>query len=123
MTSDSHSNPMNLPLALVCLSAFLAPILGGNVSVDAMILDGSMMGSVLTQGLPPLLAHALISLPLILAIAIHLLTRKVVQIPFGRLVLPLLVLAVLSIGSIAVSSFRSYTLPATAESAARTAPM
>ncbi len=115
MTSDSHSNPMNLPLALVCLSAFLAPILGGNVSVDAMILDESMMGSVLTQGLPPLLAHALISLPLILAIAIHLLTRKVVQIPFGRLVLPLLVLAVLSIGSIAVSSFRSYTLPATAE--------
>lgn len=115
MTSESHSNPMNVPLALVCLSAFLAPILGGNVSVDAMILDGPVMGSILTQGLPPLLSHALISLPLVLAISIHLLRRKVVQIPFGRLVLPLLVLAVLAIGSIAVSSFRSYTLPATAE--------
>ncbi|MBS1715311.1 MAG: O-antigen ligase family protein [Armatimonadetes bacterium] len=62
-------------------AAFLAPLIGGQVSLEASPLDGSPAQAVLGGGELPLGARALIGLLVVAAFAVTLIRNRVVQIP------------------------------------------
>lgn len=106
-----------LPVVLVALSAFLAPVLGGYVATDALpLLPG---GDAFVRGLagPELagLAHVLVALPALAGLAIALARRSVIPFPPPTFTVPFGGLLGLLAISVAVSSYRSVSMPALVE--------
>ena len=106
---------IDLPLILLAIAGFLAPLLGGKVAVDTLPLERG--SSFLTAGLQgasetPTLSHAILAALCAAALVFMLLQRKIMQVPnnaVGGLLAVLLGLVVMSIG---ISSFRSVSIPA-----------
>jgi O-antigen ligase len=105
-------------LLLLALLAFLAPLLGGHVSIQAQpLLDASLLTSIGGAELP-LLTRFLLTVPLFAAMAIMLAKRRVLQVPsvylLGSSLLFVLLLAVSLIFSnflfIGVSAWLNWVL-------------
>lgn len=106
------------PLVLLLISAFLAPIAGGFVPTDSqMILPGQSALVLALKGdaTVPLLAHALIALPMLVALVWVYLERRVLQVPNQKLLIPLVCLVGLTTVSIGFSQFPSAAVPAALE--------
>lgn len=105
-----------LPIGLLALACFLAPLLGGYVSAEAMPLApglGSLLTS-LTSPEAPIAAHFVIALPVFLATALVLVRRSVLSVPPGPFLWGLMLLALLMLISVPVSAFPGLSVNATA---------
>jgi O-antigen ligase/tetratricopeptide (TPR) repeat protein len=104
----------SLPFGLLIAVAFLAPIMGGHVHLDAHALPNVAAAFFALFGDPEaaLLSHAVLAVFPCMALAILLLTRKVVQVPNNTLSSTLMLFFALVAGSALLSSFRHASLPA-----------
>jgi tetratricopeptide (TPR) repeat protein len=103
-----------LPLVLLLLGLLLAPLMGGQLALDSA-LPGSPALDALTGGpLAPLLSHALIATPIVLAFVLMLL-RRVIQVPNATLATALALFFGLYAASIMMSAFRFVSFGAVAE--------
>lgn len=104
-------------LILLVLALFLAPIMGGQLSLDALGITNpsQILGSLFGGPEAPLLAHALLAMFPLGALAFILVSRRVQQVPnnwiSGAMVIFLLVLT----GSVLFSSFKSVSMIAALE--------
>lgn len=106
-----------LPIVLVAITAFLAPVLGGYVATDALPLMPG--GDAFLRGLngPELagLAHVLVALPALAGLALALARRSVIPLPPPTFSVPIGILLGSLVVSVAISSYRSVSLPALVE--------
>ena len=106
---------LDLPLILLAIAGFFAPLIGGKVAVDTMGLDrGSNIFVEALKGASetPTLSHAILGALCAAALVLMLLQRKIMQVPnttVGSLLAILLGLVVMSIG---VSAYRYVSIPA-----------
>ena len=100
----------SLPQSLLILAALLAPIFGGYVANDTTAVGSSALLNAMGEGQAPILQHALLLLPVVIAFAALLLSRRVQQIPHPY-VAGTLALLVASLGaSVAISPYRAVSL-------------
>jgi len=109
---------IDIPLILLAIAGFLAPLIGGQVSVEALAMNpgGDPWINALTGASEtPTLSHAILALLCTAALVIMLLQRKILQVPnttFSGIVMVLLALILTTIG---YSSFKGVSLPAAVE--------
>ncbi len=94
------------PLIILCVAAFLAPLIGGQVFLGAQVPDGGFLTSLRSPALP-MTAHAIIAGLALVSLLALLSQRKVVQLPSPYVLLPL-VGVIFSFGlASGASAFRS----------------
>ena len=98
----------DLPLILLAISAFLAPVAGGYISLESLPSTEGMIKSA------PILTHTCVAAFAVLAFVL-MMRRQVVQVPNNTLAGVLASFFGLIAVSVALSSFRLTTLGATAE--------
>lgn len=99
------------PLVLVCLVAFLAPIIGGGTLIDPQpIGPGEFLGSMMGKGTGTMLSTALLTLLLAISAVIVARTNKVIVMPQPKINITLLVLAVFIFFSVLPSTHRFVSL-------------
>ena len=106
---------LDLPLILLAIAGFLAPLIGGQVAVDSLALSpGSNAFLTAVQGASetPTLSHALLAILCSTALAILLLRKQVTQVPNATLGGVIAVLLSLIVSTIGVSAYRSVSIPA-----------
>lgn len=99
-----------LPQALLVLAALLAPIFGGYVASDQTAVDPNGLLAAMGEGQAPILQHALLALPVFLALAFLLASRRVQQIPHLYVALALVTLVGSLAPAVAVSSYKAVSL-------------
>ncbi len=107
-----------LPIILLCVVLFAAPIIGGQLAVDAAMLTPGLSGLIAAlggNGDLGILPHALLGVGVVLAGAILLLSRRIVQTPNQRLSILILMLMAVIGSSVSVSAFRNVSLAEAAE--------
>jgi tetratricopeptide (TPR) repeat protein len=104
---------LDAPLALLVVSMFLAPILGGQVSNDASVAEG-LFDALFGGAAAPLLTHALLYLPIAIAMTL-LCRRQVVQVPNTALATTLCFFFGLLSATVLVSAFRFTSLATAAQ--------
>jgi O-antigen ligase len=103
----------SLPILLLALSAFLAPLIGGYVVTETgTAVGGGWLHSPIGSPDAPILNHALISLPMIVGYVLLLLRTTSVQVPTTRLAIAMLGFFAVVGASVAISEFRGYSLVA-----------
>ena len=108
-------NKLDVPLILIAIAAFLAPLIGGQVAVDSMALaPGSdpILSAFVGASETPTLSHAILALLCTSALVVMLLRRKVLQVPNNTVSGLLIILLSLIVSTIGVSSFRYVSIPA-----------
>lgn len=107
-----------VPILILAVVLFLAPIIGGQLSVDASTLGpgfGNLMAALGGNGDLGILPHALLAAGIVLAASVLLLSRQIIQTPNQRLgIILVLMLAVIG-GSVAESAFKGVSVVAAAE--------
>ncbi len=98
------------PQALLVLAALLAPIFGGFVLSDQTAVDPSALLGSMGEGQAPILQHALLALPVFLALSLLLLSRRIQQIPHPTVAMALMLVVAGLAPSVAVSSFRAVSV-------------
>jgi len=109
---------IDLPLILLAVAAFLAPLIGGQIATDALSLDpsaNSLVMAVLGSPEVPTLSHAILTLLCSIAIIILLWQRKIVQVPNNTVSGLLVILFGIIAASVGYSEFRSTSIPAALE--------
>lgn len=99
---------------LLLLAAFLTPIMGGHVMVDAGVLPDGLMSSIGTLfGGPnaPFLSHALLALLVGGSLIATMLSRRVVQVPTNTLAVTIFIFAGAICATVIVSSFKAFSIP------------
>ncbi len=106
-----------VPLILLVLVAFLAPIAGGQVNLDTLPVFGmgDVLGSLWGGPEAAILAHALLALLPCTALALLLFKRKIIQVPNTTISAVLLMFFGLLVGTISYSSFRYLSIQAATE--------
>lgn len=109
---------LDLPLILLAIAGFLAPLIGGHIALDATgLAKGSdpivsaLLGAIET----PTLSHGILALLCAVSLIVTLLQRKVMQVPNSTVGSLILVLLALIVSSIGISSFRGVSIPAAME--------
>lgn len=105
---------LDLPQTLLVIAAFLIPLLGGQISMDADTLPNGVLGglaSVFGGSAAPTLAHTLLAFLIGSAFIALLLTRRVVQVPNNTLAVTLCIFGGGVAASVIVSDFRSVSTP------------
>ena len=97
-------------LLLLALAAFLAPLMGGQISTDTQPISGSVFAALFNGPEIPLLSHAIVSLVGVAALAAVFLRRKIIQIPNTILAGILLVFLAVTTASLGVTQFRTGSL-------------
>lgn len=98
------------PQGLLVLSALLAPIFGGYVMSDQTAADPSALLGSMAEGQTPVLQHALIALPIFIALIALLLGRRIQQIPHPTVAVTLMLTLASLAPSVAVSAFRAVSV-------------
>jgi len=98
------------PQVLLILAALLAPIFGGYVLGDQTAADPSSLLTAMGEGQAPILQHALLALPVFLALSLLLLSRRIQQIPHPTVAMALMLAVAGLAPSVAVSSFRAVSV-------------
>lgn len=101
---------LTAPQALLILAAGLSPVFGGYVASDATKIGSEGVLGAMGNGQAPVLQHALLALPVFVAMILILVGRRVQQIPHPN-VAAVLVLLVASLGpAVAISSYRAVSI-------------
>ena len=100
----------SLPQSLLILAALLAPIFGGYVASDATAVDPGALLTAMGEGGAPILQHALLALPVFVALVALLLSRRVQQIPNPYVAGTLALLVASLAPSVAISPYRAISL-------------
>ncbi len=98
------------PQALLILAAFLAPVFGGYVASDQTVVDPSNLLGSMGEGYAPILQHALIALPVFVALILLLVARRVQQIPHPYVAASLMLLVAGLGPAVAVSQYRAVSV-------------
>jgi O-antigen ligase len=109
---------LDLPLILLAIAGFLAPLIGGHVAVDAIVMPRSANPWVeAVKGLSdgPTLSHAILAVLVTAAMVVMLLQRKILQVPNNTVSSLFLVLLALILSTVGYSSFRGTSIPAAIE--------
>jgi len=105
---------LDLPQTLLVIAAFLIPLFGGQISMDADTLPDGVLGGLSSAfGGPsvPMLAHTILAFLVGTAFIALLLTRRVVQVPNNTLAVTLCIFGGGVAASVIVSEFRSVSTP------------
>ena len=108
----------NAPLILVCIAAFLVPLIGGTVSTDSLALDPGytpLMKAIFGGSEAPLLSHFVLALPICAAAAWILVSRRVVQVPMPVLSIFVIVFFAFLAISTLFSTFRFVSMASALE--------
>jgi O-antigen ligase len=100
---------MKLPLLLLAIALGLAPVIGGQLSVDTQPLGpglGALVGSFFSGAATPALSAALLGCLALVALALVLVRNRAIQAPAWTVGLPLAALFALLGVSVGVSEFR-----------------
>lgn len=109
---------LDWPLILLAVAGFLSPLIGGQVSVDALSApQGSdpWLAAITGSSDAPMLSHALLGLLVTAVLVSMLLQRKIVQVPNNTVGTIIVVLLALILSTIGYSSFRGVSIPAAVE--------
>ena len=105
--------PAHLTIILVAVSAFLAPLLGGQINVETIpMLDGLKF---INPPEIPFLSHAILALPAVIALCYIVAKRKIIQVPSTTLSILWVGYVGLIVVSLLFSKFRSASIPAVLE--------
>ncbi len=103
-------------VALMAIGCFLTPILGGQIPTDSIPLDTNPLVAMLSGGgALPILQHAVLATPFLLALSILLIRRKVLQVPYRSLGIVFAAFFGLILATFPPSSFKGTSLPLTLE--------
>jgi len=103
-------------IVLLCISAFLLPLWGGQIATDRLPLGPGTLWQALAGGAEtPLLTHALLGALIASAAGIALWRRRILQVPGAFVSIPLVVLGASVLCSVFLSAFKSYSWPAALE--------
>ncbi|MDI9641663.1 O-antigen ligase family protein [Kamptonema cortianum] len=91
---------------LLLIAAFLAPIIGGQVPVDAQPLSGSLLSELLGGPALPLGSRLILSALLLSALAVSYWKNRVVQLPNLRIAFVFGLLTIFLVSSIFVTDFK-----------------
>ena len=100
----------HLPQVLILIAALLAPIFGGYVASDATAVEPGALLTAMGEGQAPILQHALLALPVFVALIVLLLSRRVQQIPHPTVAGTLGLLVASLAPSVAISPYRAVSL-------------
>ena len=101
--------PAHLTIILVAVSAFLAPLLGGQINVETIpMLDGLKF---INPPEIPFLSHAILALPAVIALCYIVAKRKIIQVPSTTLSILWVGYVGLVVVSLLFSKFRSASVP------------
>lgn len=118
MKPQSQIDWSKAPVWLLCLAAFLSPIIGGTISTDAMALEpgyASTVQAIFGGAEVPILSHLVIA-TLVCASAVWiLLTRRVIQAPMPLIGYAVLGLAIFIVASCLLTSFPALSIPTALE--------
>lgn len=107
-----------IALGLLTITAFLGPVIGGQVVTDAMTMSsgyGTWLAGLIGDPDAPLLSHTMIALPAMIALLVLLLRRRILQVPNNTLSATLILFFGVVIASIGASSFRGVSMGACLE--------
>ncbi len=95
----------------LAIAAFLAPLLGGQLSLDPQALAPSgLLVAIFREPQGAVLGHFLILLPLVIGVLVALFRRAVLQVPHPRTVAAWVMFAVLLLASVAMSAYKFMSL-------------
>lgn len=98
------------------LTAFLAPILGGQIAVDPQAIPpGGLLVAVFREPQGAALAHLLVALPALAVLVWALVHRHVLQLPQSRVTVSFAVFLLFVWGSVAMSSYRMVSFASAVE--------
>jgi len=109
---------IELPLLLLAIAAFLAPLIGGQISVDAVSMTpggSNILLALIGQPEAPTLSHGILSLLCSGALMIMLWQRKIMQVPNNTVSTLFLILFGVLCASVGYSDFKSASIPAALE--------
>ncbi len=109
---------LDLPLILLAVAAFLTPLIGGQITTDAISMmpgTNSFLIALMGQSETPTLSHAILAALTSSALIIMILQRKILQVPNNIVSSFLLTLFGLITASIGYSHFRAASIPAALE--------
>ncbi|RYG26860.1 O-antigen ligase domain-containing protein [bacterium] len=108
MIKNSTAKPqLGGPQILLILAAFLTPIFGGYVASDQTAVDPSALLTAMGEGQTPILQHALIALPVFLAMVLLLVGRRIQQIPHPTVAIALMLTVGVLAPAVAASAYRA----------------
>ena len=115
--AEALSERRPLPLMLLILVAFLAPIAGGQIALDNLPVFGmeDILGSLWGEPEAPVLAHAILALFPCAALALLLFKRKIIQVPNTTISAVLLMFFGLLLGTVSYSSYRFLSIQSATE--------
>ncbi|AIE86956.1 O-antigen ligase family protein [Fimbriimonas ginsengisoli] len=118
MKRDAKRAPLGIPAILLVIAAFLAPIIGGQVSTDATSLTsgfGEVVGSFFTSPGAPYTSHTLLALLCGAAFMAAFLGRRVVQVPNNLFAGFILVMLGVFAATCAFSNYKPLSIAIAAE--------
>lgn len=108
MTKNPTAKPkLGAPQILLILAGFLTPIFGGYVASDQLTVDPSALVASMGEGQAPILQHALIALPVFLALILLLVGRRIQQIPHPTVAVALMLSVGVLAPAVAGSTYRA----------------
>jgi tetratricopeptide (TPR) repeat protein len=116
--SESKAIRLQAPTALLVLAAFLAPLLGGQLPLEAGTLQGGLAGAILSifgGGDVAMLSHLVVATLVLVAFILVMLGRRVVQVPNNTLGAGLLVFFGLLAFSPLLSGFKVVSIATAVE--------
>jgi O-antigen ligase len=102
------------PVILLCIAAFLAPLIGGFVEENIQGVAGISLGSLVSVEAATL-AHALLGILVVAALFITVLKKKVIQIPQPHITITFTAFIVLVLFSVTISPYKFVSLVSFAE--------
>lgn len=108
--AEAMKKALDPALILLALAAFLAPLMGGQISAETLPSPSSVAISIFNGAETPVLSHALLGLLGIGALAVSLLRRKIIQVPNPPVAGLILTFLALTTSTLLVSAFRSQTV-------------
>ncbi len=107
---------LSAPIVLLCLVAFLLPILGGQIVTDHLGLDPSgVLSAILGGSETPLLTHTIFAALISVAVAIALIRRQILQVPSVTVGIGMIVFFGAMAVSVVYSDFKIPSLTAAVE--------
>jgi hypothetical protein len=108
LTKNPAAKPkLGVPQILLILAGLLTPIFGGYVASDQLTVDPSALVASMGEGQAPILQHALIALPVFLALILLLLGRRIQQIPHPTVAVALMLTVGVLAPAVAGSTYRA----------------
>ncbi len=104
--NTTDQSPSRLDFYLLLLAAFLAPLIGGHVSIDPRAIELGLVGELFGGGSLPYLARLILGILILGGLALMTMRNRVIQLPNIKIILALTLLVFVLGFAILLSDFK-----------------